>query len=73
MEIRRFVERMQPHLVLCGHCHESVVFGDYKTDIGQSRCANPGSQAQTDVLSVIQFNVYRPDDMRQYFIHADQA
>ena len=68
-EIRRFIERVQPHLVLCGHCHEAVVLGDYRTDIGKTRCVNPGSQTHIDVLSLVQFNPYNPSEMKQLFIN----
>ena len=70
VEIRRFIEQNQPYLVLCGHCHESVVLGHYKTDIGRSRCVNPGSQTHIDVLSLVQFDLYEPRSMKQLFIHA---
>ena len=70
-EIRRFIERDQPYLVLCGHCHEAVVLGDYKTDLGETRCVNPGSQAHINVLSIVQFDPFHLDDMKQYFINAD--
>ena len=69
-EIRRFIERTQPYLVLCGHCHEAVVLGDYKVDVGATRCVNPGSQTHIDVLSLVQFNVFEPSEMKQLFIHA---
>lgn len=69
IEIRRFVEREQPYLVLCGHCHEAVVLGDYKTDIGATRCVNPGSQTHIDTLSIVQFDPYSPTDMKQFFIN----
>lgn len=70
IEIRRFIERTQPYLVLCGHCHEAVVLGDYRVDVGATRCVNPGSQTHIDVLSVVQFNVFEPSEMKQLFIHA---
>ena len=70
IEIRRFIERVQPYLVLSGHCHESVVTGDYKVDLGRTRCVNPGSQTHLDVLSVVQFDLYHPEEMKQFFIHA---
>ena len=70
IEIRRFIERVQPYLVLSGHCHESVVTGDYKVDLGRTRCVNPGSQTHLDVLSVVQFDLYHPEAMKQFFIHA---
>jgi len=70
-ELRRFIERSRPYLVLSGHCHESVVYGDYKVDIGETRCVNPGSQAQSNVLSVVQFDVFAPTNMKQFFINAD--
>jgi len=70
VEIRRFIAQNQPYLVLAGHCHESLVMGDYKVDLGETRCVNPGSQAQIDVLSLVQFDVYQPRDMKQFFIHA---
>lgn len=69
VEIRRFIEQIQPYLVLCGHCHESVVLGDYKMDMGQTRCVNPGSQTHIDVLSLVQFDLYEPRSMKQFFIH----
>jgi len=68
-EIRRFIERAQPYLALCGHCHEAVVLGDYKTDIGSTRCVNAGSQAHIDVLSIVQFDPYNPTQMKQFFIN----
>lgn len=68
-EIRRFIERAQPYLVLCGHCHEAVVLGDYKTDIDATRCVNPGSQTHINVLSIVQFDPYRPTEMKQFFIN----
>jgi len=68
-EVRRFIEREQPFLVLSGHCHEAVVLGDYKTDIGATRCVNPGSQTHIDVLSIVQFNPYKPTEMKQFFIN----
>lgn len=70
VEIRRFIERVQPYLVLSGHCHESVVTGDYKVDLGETCCVNPGSQTHLDVLSLVQFDLYHPQDMKQFFIHA---
>ena len=70
VEIRRFIERSQPYLVLSGHCHESVVIGDYKVDLGGTRCVNPGSQSHLDVLSVVQFDIYNPHDMKQLFVNA---
>jgi len=70
MEIRRFIASVRPYLVLSGHCHESLVMGDYKADLGETRCVNPGSQAQIDVLSLVQFDVYDPREMKQFFIHA---
>jgi Icc-related predicted phosphoesterase len=69
-EIRRFIEREQPHLALCGHCHEAVVLNDHKTDLGATRCVNPGSQAHLDVLSVVQFDPYRPTEMKHLFVNA---
>ena len=70
VEIRRFIAKAQPYLALSGHCHESLVMGDYKVDLGETRCVNPGSQTQIDVLSLVQFDVYAPRDMKQFFIHA---
>jgi len=70
VEIRRFIMRTQPYLVLSGHCHESVVIGDYKADLGRTRCVNPGSQTHLDVLSLVQFDLYHPQEMKQFFIHA---
>jgi Icc-related predicted phosphoesterase len=70
VEIRRFIERVQPYLALSGHCHESVVTGDYKVDLGRTRCVNPGSQTHLDVLSLVQFDLYHPEEMKQFFIHA---
>ena len=69
-EIRRFIERTQPYLVLSGHCHESVVIGDYKDNLGKTRCVNPGSQTHLNVLSLVQFDLYHPQEMKQFFIHA---
>jgi len=69
--IRRFIEQEQPYLALCGHCHEAVVLGDYKTDIGRTRCVNPGSQTHIDVLSLVQFDPYSTADMKQFFINAE--
>jgi Icc-related predicted phosphoesterase len=69
-EIRRFIEREQPYLALCGHCHEAVVLGNYKTDIGATRCVNPGSQTHINVLSIVQFDPYKPTEMKQFFINA---
>ena len=69
-EIRRFIERAQPYLALCGHCHEAVVLGSYKTDIGATRCVNPGSQTHINVLSIVQFDPYQPTEMKQFFINA---
>ena len=69
--IRRFIESTQPHVVLCGHCHESVVLGDYRTDIGATRCVNPGSQTHINVLSIVQFDPYDPKSMKQFFINAE--
>jgi hypothetical protein len=43
--------------------------GDYKTDIGGTRCVNPGSQTHIDVLSIVQFDPYKPTDMKQFFIN----
>jgi len=68
-EIRRFIEHAQPYLVLCGHCHEAVVLGNYKTDIGATRCVNPGSQTHINVLSIVQFDPYNPTEMKQFFIN----
>jgi Icc-related predicted phosphoesterase len=70
MEIKRFIERTQPYLVLSGHCHESVVIGNYRDNIGNTPCINPGSQAQLDVLSLVRFNLYNPLEIKQFFIHA---
>ena len=70
VEIRRFIERTQPYLVLSGHCHESVVIGNYKDDLGKTRCVNPGSQTHLNVLSLVQFDLYHPQEMKQFFIHA---
>jgi len=70
-EIRRFIERERPHLVLCGHCHESPVYGDYRAQISGTWCANPGSQVSTNVLSVVQFDVYQPENMKQFYINAN--
>jgi Icc-related predicted phosphoesterase len=69
-EIRRFIERAQPYFVLCGHCHEAVVLGNYKTDIGATRCVNAGSQTHINVLSIVQFDPYNPTEMKQFFINA---
>lgn len=69
-EIRRFIERAQPHLVVSGHCHESMVLGDYRTLLGETVCINPGSQSHIDVLSLVQFDVYNPREMKQFFINA---
>ena len=69
-EIRRFIEREQPYLVISGHCHESMVLGDYHTHIGRTPCVNPGSQSHIDVLSLVQFDVYDPRQMKQLFINA---
>jgi hypothetical protein len=38
--------------------------------MGCTWCVNPGSQAHIDVLSVVQFNVYDPSEMKQLFISA---
>jgi len=70
-EIRRFIEAAQPHLVLCGHCHEAVVFGDYKVDLGSTRCVNPGSQTHMDVLSLVQFDPHDPTQMKQLHVNAE--
>ena len=67
--IRRFIESKQPYLALCGHCHEAVVLGDYMTDIGGTRCVNPGSQAHLNVLSIVQFDPYETTEMKQFFIN----
>ncbi len=69
-EVARFIERAQPYLVLSGHCHEAVVLGSYKTQIGNTWCINPGSQAHIDVLSIVQFDVYAPAEMKQLFVNA---
>ena len=69
-EIRRFIERVSPYLVISGHCHESVVLGDYRTVLGETVCVNPGSQSHIDVLSLVQFDVYDPTRMKQFFINA---
>ncbi|HUT86732.1 MAG TPA: metallophosphoesterase [Candidatus Heimdallarchaeota archaeon] len=71
-EIRRFILERQPYLVLCGHCHEAVVIGDYRVDLGKTRCVNPGSQTHLNVLSLVQFDLYNPQQMKQFFIHADE-
>ena len=70
LEIRRFIERTNPYLVISGHCHESMVLGDYRTELGGAVCVNPGSQTHIDVLSLIQFDVYNPLRMKQFFINA---
>lgn len=72
-EIRRFILEQQPYLVLCGHCHEAVVISDYKADLGETRCVNPGSQTHLNVLSLVQFDLYNVQDMKQFFIHADEG
>lgn len=69
-EIRRFIERVQPYLVICGHCHESVVLGDYRTVLGSTVSINPGSQTHLDVLSLVQFDIAHPETVKQFFIHA---
>jgi len=69
--IRRFIDAAQPHLVLCGHCHEAVVLGDYKEDLGRTRCVNPGSQTHMNVLSVVQFDPFDPKQMKQLFVNAE--
>lgn len=69
-EIRRFIERVQPYMVVSGHCHESMVLGDYRTLLGRTPCINPGSQSHIDVLSLVQFDVYNPQQMKQFFINA---
>jgi len=71
VEIRRFIERSRPYLVLCGHCHESVILGDYRTTLRGSVCVNPGSQTHIDVLSVVQFDVFNTSKMKQFFINAE--
>lgn len=70
-EIRRFIEHQRPHVVLCGHCHESPVYGDYRAQVNGTWCMNPGSQVSTNVLSVVQFDVYQPSNMKQFYINAD--
>jgi Icc-related predicted phosphoesterase len=70
VEIRRFIERTQPHLVISGHCHESVILGSYREQIGRTPCINPGSQSARNILSVVQFDVYDPTQMKQFFINA---
>ncbi len=70
-EIRRFIEREHPYLVLCGHCHEAVVLADYRTNLGGTCCVNPGSQAHIDVLSIVQFDPFHLTDMKQFFINAE--
>jgi len=69
-EIRRFIERAQPYLVLCGHCHESVTLGDYHDTLGSTTCINPGSQTHIDVLSLVQFDVFDPTRKKHFFINA---
>jgi len=69
-EIRRFIEREQPYLVLCGHCHESVVLDGYRTRLGSTHCVNPGSQTHIDVLSLVQFDPYEPENMKHLFVNA---
>jgi len=71
VEIRRFIQKQHPYLVLCGHCHEAVVTGDYKVDLGRARCVNPGSQTHLNVLSLVQFDLYNLKEMKQFFIHAN--
>jgi Icc-related predicted phosphoesterase len=71
IEIRRFIERTQPYLVLCGHCHESVVLGYHKEKIDATVCVNPGSQTHIDVLSLVQFDVYQLSRMRHLFVNVD--
>ncbi len=70
-EIRRFIERTQPYLVLCGHCHESAVIGSYKDQLGGTICVNPGSQTHLNVLSLVQFDVEDPSKMTQLYVNAD--
>ena len=71
-EVRRFIGRTTPYLFLSGHCHESVVFGNYRTFLGETPCVNPGSEAHASVLSVVQFDVFHPSgEMKQFFIRAD--
>ncbi len=70
-EIRRFIERTQPYLVLCGHCHESAVLGSYRDQLGETRCVNPGSQTHLNVLSLVQFDVEDPTKMTQLYVNAD--
>ncbi len=70
-EIRRFIRREQPYLFLCGHCHEAVIHGSYKTQIGETWCANAGSQTTINVLSVVQFDLRRPAEMKQLFVNAE--
>ncbi len=70
-EIRRFIERRHPYVALCGHCHEAPVYGNYRMQIGDTWCVNPGSQAATNVLSVVQFDVFQPANMKQFYINAE--
>ena len=71
-EVRRFIGRTTPYLFLSGHCHESVIFGNYRTFLGETPCVNPGSEAHASVLSVVQFDVFHPSgEMKQFFIRAD--
>ena len=67
--IRRFVERHQPPLVLCGHIHESPrVSSSYHDAIGRTVVVNPG-QFGTSRLCGVWFDPSRPRETMRHTVY----
>lgn len=67
--IRRFIEKHQPPLVLCGHIHESPrMSSSYRDSIGSSVVVNPGQSFQSR-LSGVWFDPTRPDHTLRHTLY----
>lgn len=58
--VRKFIEKVQPHMTLHGHIHESPeMTGSYVDKIGETLCINPGNNA------IVLFDLHNPDSMER--------
>lgn len=69
MAVRLFIEKHQPYLTLHGHIHETVdISGSFKEHIGDTLCLSAGNHNIGDKLSVLVFDLYRPQDVKRILL-----
>ena len=69
MAERLFIEKMQPHLTLHGHIHETVdMSGTFKQRIGKTWCFASGNHNVGPNLAVIVLDLYQPEQARRIIL-----